>query len=283
MDVSQSPYVFDVDFGHSYLTLEPILDQQSSSYTVTVNSSGRWQVSSDASWVKLSSNGGDSSGKFTINIDNNTTSALRSAKVVVTNLDLPSGNIETLSITQKGFEFSVSCFYTLDFKALAAKQSFDIIYSCSGGLQIDKPAWVNCTDNGNGIITVKAENNLDESPRSGEIVVYNSYTSDRKPFTVKQKGYDFSHNGETSYSLKYKDNAALNINITSTGEWMAASDASWLSVSPDSGSGNGKITISAKDNDTNEERKATLTIKCKDNPNRFYLIGFTQEAAPEKK
>ena len=51
------------------------------------------------------------------------------------------------------------------------------------------------------------------------------------------------------------------INVTAQGTaWNAASDASWLQVSPTTGTGNGVITFKAEYNDTVEERSAIVSI-----------------------
>ncbi|MBR5982408.1 MAG: C10 family peptidase [Bacteroidales bacterium] len=49
-------------------------------------------------------------------------------------------------------------------------------------------------------------------------------------------------------------------NVTSNVSWTATSSASWLTVSPASGSNNGTITIVAAPNTTNAQRTATITV-----------------------
>ena len=42
--------------------------------------------------------------------------------------------------------------------------------------------------------------------------------------------------------------------------WNTKSDASWVKISPASGTGNGELTLTADENKTKEERKATITV-----------------------
>lgn len=42
--------------------------------------------------------------------------------------------------------------------------------------------------------------------------------------------------------------------------WNTKSDASWVKVTPASGTGNGELTLTADENKTKEERKATITV-----------------------
>lgn len=280
--VTQAPYLFDVDFGvASSLDLQPILDQATSSYNVTVTSSGRWVVDTDASWVSLSSSGANKGGAFSIKVDNNLTSSKRTANIVVTNKDLKDNNKSTLKITQSGFTFKAECNDKIDFTALPDGQSYKITYSCSAELLIDAPNWVNCDDRGNGTIIVTAEDNVSTVKRTGTIKLSNAYTSDTRTFIVSQEAYEFSVNAD-SYSLDYEDNDDVVVKITSSGRWSASSDVTWLTISPEHGNGNGEIKIKADDNPKTESRKGIVTVKSEDN-SLTHQITITQDAAPKKK
>jgi hypothetical protein len=283
--VSQAPYVFNVDFGvKSPLSLSPILDSSTSTYRVNVTSSGRWEVTSDASWVTLSSNGADKGAAFNIMVDNNLTSSKRTASVVVTNLDLPyySNNKATLTINQEGFVFKAECRDNIEFDAIPEGQSYRITYTCTAGLKIDASSWINCVDKGNGTIEVTADNNTSNVKRMGSVKLSNSYTGDSKTFEVTQKPYEFAVSG-TAYSVEHKDNDDVIVKLTSSGRWSASTDASWLSVIPGSGNGNAEIRIAVDDNTKTASRKGIVTVKSEDNSQFLEQITITQDAAPKKK
>ena len=220
--------------------------------------------------------------QFGVRIDNNLSSTKRTAQIVVKNEDLTKDNKVTLRIEQKGFVFDASCYYDIKFDALPSGKSYKINYESSADLKITKPSWIKCDDNGDGVIIVTAEDNINNAPRSGSIELSNSYTSDTKSFNVSQKEYEFSHSGSDSYSLESKSKSDIYIDITSTGSWSASSDASWLRVSPKSGKGNGTITVFAEENTEKQSRSSTVSIICKDNSDMKYQIVFNQKASSEK-
>ena len=56
----------------------------------------------------------------------------------------------------------------------------------------------------------------------------------------------------------------VEIALTSNGDWNVASTADWVSVSPMSGNGNATLAITGAENNTGEERVATVEVTTKD-------------------
>jgi len=56
------------------------------------------------------------------------------------------------------------------------------------------------------------------------------------------------------------DSSTATFNITSNISWTVASDQTWLTVNPSSGSGDGSITVIAQANATTSARTATVTV-----------------------
>lgn len=52
----------------------------------------------------------------------------------------------------------------------------------------------------------------------------------------------------------------ISVNITSNTDWTVTTDASWLSVSPSLGTGNGKVEFTAAANDSYDARQAKVTV-----------------------
>jgi YD repeat-containing protein len=67
-------------------------------------------------------------------------------------------------------------------------------------------------------------------------------------------------------------------NITSNVGWTVSSSASWLTVSPASGSNNGTVTLTAFANNGSSARTATVTVSGTDVSDR--TVSVTQEALP---
>ena len=97
-------------------------------------------------------------------------------------------------------------------------------------------------------------------------------TTEEIPTTleVSKQSLNFSYSG-----------AEDNFTVTSNYKWTVTKDASWLIVSPSSGSDNGTVTVVAEQN-TNanaEPRTATITVG-NGIPNKEQTISVTQEGTP---
>ena len=80
-------------------------------------------------------------------------------------------------------------------------------------------------------------------------------------------------------SLSYTANGeSKTINVTSNTSWTATSSASWLTVSPASGSNNGTITAVAATNTSTQQRTATITVSGTGVSSQ--TISVTQAGAP---
>ena len=122
--------------------------------------------------------------------------------------------------------------------------------------------------NGNSDVTVSVLENSGEGVRQGAITV-TSAGGITETVTVSQGGSDpyimleigLSHVEISSISFS---NAAAshNISIASNSRWIVSkpSAAAWLSVTPERGDGNGSITVSVNDNNTNDIRSSAVTI-----------------------
>ncbi len=64
--------------------------------------------------------------------------------------------------------------------------------------------------------------------------------------------------------------------VTSSDAWTASDNASWVTLSPSSGSGNGSITVNAAANTSSATRSATITITCGSNT---ATVNITQNGA----
>ena len=81
---------------------------------------------------------------------------------------------------------------------------------------------------------------------------------------------------ESVYFVSTADNAKLSINCNDS--WTVSLNQSWCTVSPVSGTGNGKLTITVTENASNNSRNATLTVK---SGTLTKTILLTQKGMPE--
>ncbi|MCX6327378.1 MAG: leucine-rich repeat protein [Bacteroidia bacterium] len=123
--------------------------------------------------------------------------------------------------------------------------------------------------------------NVDKST-CGLFVPQNSKNAYQESNQWKDFDNIFEKNGfvlsASSVKLAYTDNASDSVIITANTSWTANSDQTWLSVNPQTGTGNETLVFKAEQNNPNEDRLATVTVSAADIPSQ--TISVTQEAGP---
>ncbi len=110
----------------------------------------------------------------------------------------------------------------------------------------------------NGAITAVAAANTSTSQRTATITISGSGIT--RTVNVTQAGASYNLTVSPS-SLSYTAaGESKTVNVTSNTSWTATSSASWLTVSPASGSNNGAITAVAAANTSTSQRTATITV-----------------------
>jgi hypothetical protein len=69
------------------------------------------------------------------------------------------------------------------------------------------------------------------------------------------------------------DSGSINIEITTNGDssWTASESCSWVSISPDSGIGNGDVTVTYLQNISGSSRSCTITFSCGSSSDTYTL------------
>lgn len=155
-------------------------------------------------------------------------------------------------------ELSVS---SLDFKFTGEQKSFEVISNLSWAMNCNE-SWVTlspATGKDNSTITVTVEANPRKQARTAKITV--SSGSFVETVTVNQDAFvpDLSvSEGTLNFAA---DAGEKSFNITSNTSWSVKSNAtSWLTVSPASGSQDGKVTVKATANTATSERATDIAI-----------------------
>ena len=166
---------------------------------------------------------------------------------------------------------------TLNFKATGGQQTFIITSNTDWTVRSDMWwATVSPTSgSNNGTVTITAIANLSSSQQTATITITGkdvtgaktiSLTQDPPTLSVSPTSLDFSAAGEQKI-----------FNITSNANWLVSSNASWITISPDSGSENGLVKVTAEPNTTTTQRTAIVYINVSGvNPQ---AISITQAAA----
>jgi hypothetical protein len=235
--------------------------------SATINSNSSWTVSYDASWITVSPTSGNNNGTLTISVSNNS-GAERSGIVTVSGCN----TTKTITVTQSG-TCNLSLSKTnLDFTSSAGNNTVNVTSNSSWTVSDDK-SWITvspASDSNNGTLTISVTANSG-SQRSGTVKV--SGCSTTKEITVTQSGACSLSLSKTS--LDFTSSSGNNtVNVTSNSSWTVSDDATWITVTPTSGSNNGTLTISVSNN-SGAERSGIVTVSgC----NTTKTITVTQES-----
>ena len=219
-----------------------------------------WSAASNAGWITISTGaGGSGDGRITYTVATNTQSSQRTGTITV------EGNAHT--ITQAG----LGCTYQIspagrEFTYEGGIGSFQMISSagdCEWSASAGAP-WIVMTSgtsgSGRGTISYRVSANGGNTTRNGNITVagqVHRITQTSEPplpectFTIDPTGRTVAYTEGT-----------YNVTVDASREdciWNA-SGIGWISVSPDSGSGNGTATYTVRENTTESERIGRISI-----------------------
>ena len=232
----------------------------------TINSNVSWTVKSDQTWCRVSKSSGSNNSDITVTVDANTTYNDRDASITV-----EGGGIKrTVTVTQGHVD---KPFLTVN-KAKEINVNFDSKNAGSKTFSIESNVQWTASSNADWC-TVSPTNGSNNNNSVEVRVTENKGSNERKAkITVTGGGITCSVNvtqpGEGEVLTVDKSSISLarsadsnSFNITSNLSWTItkSSGATWLTVDPESGSNNGKISVSASENTTENGRKATITVK----------------------
>jgi hypothetical protein len=233
--------------------------------TVTSDMSANWNIHSDASWLTVSPASGNKNGTVTLTAAANTGTASRTATVTV-----KSGYeiyTRTVTVTQDAYvppatTLTVSA-SAIDFLADSGTETFTVSSNTSWTVGSDA-AWVSvspASGSNDGTITVTVAANTTNISRTATVTVSgggitrNVTIRQKAPappattLTVSPTSLDFAAAGGTE-----------TFTVSSNTSWTVGSSATWLSVSPASGSNDGTVTLTASANTSTASRTATVTV-----------------------
>ena len=136
-------------------------------------------------------------------------------------------------------------------------------------------SWLTCTKNNNSLI-VKANNKNAESQERRATITVTAGSADPVVLIVTQKPTANLTVSTNSMSLEGSASSDTFI-ITSNTNWTVdRGTATWLTVSPSSGSNNGTITVSASANTSASSRSATITVSGPSGSGLSQTVNVTQ-------
>ena len=226
----------------------------------TISSNRSWTVSSSESWLRVSPTSGSDDRTVTVTVDDYTsTTTSRNATITVSG---GSSFTHTINVTQSaaGVYLTVSP-TSLSLPAAATQSPFSIESNVSWQARSDQ-SWITVYPTSgtyDGSFTAIVVENTVPLPRDGNITVIGGGITRTIP--VSQSAAAVTLNvSPASISLSSAGDRAP-VTITSNISWTAISNQPvWLTVSPESGSSNGTIYVTATANPFTTSRPGTLTV-----------------------
>ena len=246
-------------FSPNSITLNPESFSSSSGDDIIVTGQPNctFTVSESCSWLTVTPSSGtmNSVGQVLLNytVQENSSTSSRSCTVNV--------NGSTFTIKQNGCS---SDFGRATKSVAAAGLTYDLDIDsytpCTWTIQ-NNNSWVHLSQtNGTGYPTISVT--IDANNTAETRIATLTIDPGNATHVITQQGIVGSLTvTQTSLTLESASNSSGQINVTSNISWTASDDASWLTVSPASGSNNGTITVTATSANTIENsRVATVTI-----------------------
>jgi uncharacterized beta-barrel protein YwiB (DUF1934 family) len=150
---------------------------------------------------------------------------------------------------------------SLDFDSYSGSKTVDVTSNTEWQV-ISSNDWIITTPDSKGSENIVAQVGVTENAsiygRSGKVSFSLPEYSLFKEVKVNQSGKSISLDED---DLLFSDVASTQtVEITTDGNWAVSSSDEWISVSPQSGSGDGILTVSVSENKGQIERHGTLTI-----------------------
>lgn len=241
-----------------YLDASPTaltFDADACSRDITVSSNREWKVLSKPSWIKTSAESIKGDGTLTLSVDDNKYTLRK---------DIVTIGIEGLSIkqdievTQSGRTFD-NLVGTLQYMASAGSQNFTITTDGSW-TATSSESWLTLSPaSGKGTTEVTAtvaENTTDEE-RQAAVTVKEGDTE--QTILVTQKAHYLTLT-PTQFDALPSTGGSHELTIGTDDSWKATTNASWITLNPESGTGDIVVTATVADNPSIYSRRDTVNI-----------------------
>ena len=231
--------------------------------SVNVFSNCAWTASCPESWVTLLPD--VVAGKLSISVSDNPQGSYRSGTIYIS---YDSGKTTSISITQSPVNI-ISSVYTLQYENVASKYDV-VIDSESDWESVVSESWISVNPNsgqaGKTTVSIEVTPNTAVAPRSGYVTIRTG-GDERFQIAISQRGLYI----ESDESLSFTSiEESKKLSIQSNTSWTVTSKPNWLTLSKETGEGNGEITVTTSENPNTTSRSGEivlgqtgLSIQCK--------------------
>ena len=234
--------------------------------SISINIEVPWTVETTYSWIDIKTkSGGAGFVSISMEATPNFSSSSRDGLIYIILSD--SRKIE-VPIHQDCLEFSLDK-STISFPSGGSTELFGMQTNVSWFIPDSVlPSWLNVDPlkgSGNAQILVKTSANKSFDKRKALFPIYivpddaSNTILDRKEVEIVQSGRLF---GADSTAIYFSDKAgSTSFNIRSDGYWFVNSPDTWISLSPDEGDGNDKISVSVTENNDSLDRVGSIILR----------------------
>lgn len=224
---------------------------------VTVRSNTEWRVQSVPDWVSVTPVSGKGDTEVTLSVSENLSTSSRTGEIVFGQEGLSLS--ASVSIIQSGKTLSVDS-YNLDFDDKASVRTIEI-EGDAAWKAVTQEEWISVSPSegkGSASISVSVTENTTTSPRAGKVTV--SYLDREFVIEVIQEAKYINVDGA---SFTFPSTGGSNmLNVSTNDSWTIQKEgaATWLSISPESGTGEDEVRITAADNPSVNPRSCMVTL-----------------------
>ena len=234
------------------------------SMTVNVTSNIDWdvEVAGGGGWLTVTPLKGSKNGSLTITATDNSNPSPREATITVSGSNLT----QTIEVYQDGNGNLTVDRTNLRYNPSGGSMTVNVTSNIDWDVEVaGGGGWLSVSPlkgNGDVSLTVTATENANLSPREAIIIINGSCLS--QTIEIYQEGTANLTVDRTN--LRYNPaGGSMTVNVASNIEWSIEVDyvegnTDWLTVFPQNGYGNEKITITVSPNTDNEPRCAILTV-----------------------
>lgn len=231
-------------------------DADACSRTISVESNTKWKILSKPEWITVPAETYDGSKTLTVSAAENNLTQSRSGKIEfgIEGISMK----RTVSVTQAGRTFD-NMVSTLKFSAVPSSQNVTITTDGTWVAEASEQ-WVMLSEysgKGTSEITFSVSENTSDTERTAMVYVTVGNTS--QAVLVIQTAHYMTIT-PTSVNALGSTGGSHTIQVSSDGKWTTQKQASWLTVTPASGTGDISLMITAADNPSINVRKDTVVI-----------------------
>lgn len=246
--------------------------------TLAITANLAWMASSDQAWCVVTPATGSGNGTLAITAETNTGERSRSAKVTLSALDGSAPSV-TITVTQSATLFNITPQSITLNQTNGNTATVALTTTAEWNVTSISESWLSVTPTsgrGNATLTLKAGAISGRSQRTATVTLKENATGRQDTVSVTQlpppavlttdkQALTFSHGAANEY-----------VAVTSNVGWTVRSSATWCTVTPAQGNGNGSITVSVTRNEALTPRSATITVTPDDSSLSPVTIAVTQ-------